>query len=115
MKVVIEFDSGQLDENQVVYLILDAFSEFQSHRGPTAEIYVEQRYNPHSYVIDRVGKVRQVRERVKVAEALRSGITIIRHEAVIDFGISDSEWDFQRGGLHTDIRYVSRPFEPVDA
>lgn len=74
MKVTIEFE-GEASERQVRYLIMDALSEFVSHRGPTAETYVNNRYpNTADYSwLNRADKIREVNERIILAQRLHSG------------------------------------------
>ena len=82
MKVIIELDDDydfeiKATEHEIRYILMDALAEFQSHRGPTPEAYVNRRY-PDSQVYagkkQREEKIQQVAHRIRLAERLHRGV-----------------------------------------
>jgi len=73
-KIIIETDDEHLKNNANLLrlTLLDAFYEFVSHRGPTAEAYVNKRYpEDEGYDwLNREEKVREVRWRIWIANEL---------------------------------------------
>jgi hypothetical protein len=84
MRIIIKTDEPELKANErtIQYILMDALAEFQSHRGPTPEAYVNKRY-PDSQVYsgkEREKKIQQVGHRIRLAEILRNAAAHITIE-----------------------------------
>ena len=61
---------------EIRHIIMDSLYEFVSHRGPTAEDYVNKRYpdNPSYSWLDRKEKIAQVNHRILIASTLHQAL-----------------------------------------
>lgn len=76
-KLTINLPEGlEFTERQFQVLFADALAEFISHRGPTSEDYVNERYpNTPDYAwLDRSKKIGEVNQRKLVADRLHNAV-----------------------------------------
>lgn len=78
MKFIVTFDLPEYvetSEHEVKLILMDALYEFVSHRGPTAEAYVEKRY-ANMWDEFRKDKVKQVNKRINVCGEMHNHMKV---------------------------------------
>lgn len=80
MKITIECGNAMgSSDKEVRHILMDALYEFVSHRGPTAEAYVNKRYpigKDYAW-LDRQEKIKQVNRRIHTAVEMHASIITI--------------------------------------
>lgn len=74
-----EFKSN---ERAIMSVMMDAFSEFQNNRGPSASEYVNRRYpdNPSYSWMNREDKIKQINKRLRIASLLHNQVCNMKIE-----------------------------------
>ena len=84
VEIIIKTDDPEIKSKEriIAYLLMDALYEFQSHRGPSPQAYVEKRYPGDSVYSGeaRQKKIEEVGQRIHLANVLHHAMSFFRIE-----------------------------------
>lgn len=80
-RIIVESTDKEIKDNERIirHILMDALYEFVSHRGPTAEEYVNKRYPGNSVYAtpeERAAKIKEVNNRIILAEKLHKAMAL---------------------------------------